>query len=71
MGGLQVDERGNLANWAAPGKPLLGVGGAMDLASGAREANHHDAALQSRWIAEDPASMQLAHDSGNGGRPAD
>ncbi len=36
MGGLQVDQRGNLANWAVPGKPLLGVGGAMDLASGAR-----------------------------------
>ncbi len=36
MGGLQVDQQGNLANWAAPGKPLLGVGGAMDLASGAR-----------------------------------
>ena len=36
MGGLQVDENGNLANWAVPGKPLLGVGGAMDLASGAR-----------------------------------
>ncbi|MBZ0276636.1 MAG: 3-oxoacid CoA-transferase [Anaerolineae bacterium] len=36
MGGLQVDEGGNLANWAVPGKPLLGVGGAMDLASGAR-----------------------------------
>ena len=36
MGGLQVDESGNLANWAVPGKPLLGVGGAMDLASGAR-----------------------------------
>ncbi|MGX9688321.1 3-oxoacid CoA-transferase [Deinococcus wulumuqiensis] len=35
MGGLQVDEAGNLANWAVPGKPLLGVGGAMDLASGA------------------------------------
>lgn len=37
MGGLQVDEEGNLANWAVPGKPLLGVGGAMDLASGAKK----------------------------------
>jgi 3-oxoacid CoA-transferase len=37
MGGLQVDEEANLANWAIPGKPLLGVGGAMDLASGARK----------------------------------
>ncbi len=37
MGGLQVDEKGNLANWAVPGKPLLGVGGAMDLASGAKK----------------------------------
>lgn len=36
MGGLQVDASANLANWAVPGKPLLGVGGAMDLASGAR-----------------------------------
>ncbi|AEE52829.1 3-oxoacid CoA-transferase [Haliscomenobacter hydrossis] len=37
MGGLEVDEKGNLANWAVPGKPLLGVGGAMDLASGAKK----------------------------------
>jgi len=36
IGGLQVDAQGNLANWAVPGKPLLGVGGAMDLAVGAR-----------------------------------
>lgn len=36
MGGLQVDEQANLANWAVPGRPLLGVGGAMDLASGAK-----------------------------------
>lgn len=37
MGGLQVDEHANLANWAVPGEPLLGVGGAMDLASGAKK----------------------------------
>jgi 3-oxoacid CoA-transferase len=36
MGGLEVDARANFANWAVPGKPLLGVGGAMDLASGAK-----------------------------------
>jgi len=36
MGGLQVDQQANLANWAVPGKPLLGVGGAMDLATGAK-----------------------------------
>lgn len=37
MGGLEADENANLANWAVPGKPLLGVGGAMDLASGAKK----------------------------------
>jgi len=37
MGGLEVDEKQNLANWAVPGKPLLGVGGAMDLAAGANK----------------------------------
>lgn len=36
MGGLQVDQHANLANWAVPNSPLLGVGGAMDLASGAK-----------------------------------
>lgn len=36
MGGLQVDQQANLANWVAPGRPLLGVGGAMDLAQGAK-----------------------------------
>ncbi|MEO1035149.1 MAG: 3-oxoacid CoA-transferase [Pseudomonadota bacterium] len=36
MGALQVDQSASIANWAVPGRPLLGVGGAMDLANGAR-----------------------------------
>jgi 3-oxoacid CoA-transferase B subunit len=37
LGALQVDEKGRIANWSVPGEPVLGVGGAMDLISGARE----------------------------------
>ena len=36
LGALEVDDQGNLANWKVPGRPILGVGGAMDLAVGAR-----------------------------------
>jgi 3-oxoacid CoA-transferase B subunit len=36
LGALEIDELGRIANWAIPGRPVLGVGGAMDLLAGAR-----------------------------------
>lgn len=37
LGGLQVDQHGNIANWAIPGKKVPGIGGAMDLVASVKK----------------------------------
>jgi len=68
LGALQVDRLGRIANWAIPGRPILGVGGAMDLLVGAKTVIVATTHLTKKG---DPKIVEECSFPLTGARPAD